>query len=322
MAVDRSYARLGLFLVIGLVVILATALLFIQRMRSREVIEMVTYTQENVSGLDVASSVRYRGVPVGRVTGLRANPGGRTIEIDFEVFTDRLTTIGLDAAQVRERAKLGLLGFSQLRTQVVSNPVTGEAYLFIDLPDNPPPPLELGFTPDRSYIPSMPTPLSALQDRVPAVLERAEMTLQTLRDIVTRIPDSLDKSDRFFTNVERIFRESELAALSADSRKFFSTTSAQIDQIAANLDGVIGKGGALVTFAEEARAAIAAADFPASNRATRDAMDQAALAADDLRRSLPVMRESLEELRELARQLQDQPESVVYGTRPAAEKSK
>jgi hypothetical protein len=51
-------------------------------------------------------------------------------------------------------------------------------------------------------------------------------------------------------------------------------------------------------------------------------MDQAALAADDLRRSLPVMRESLEELRELARQLQDQPESVVYGTRPAAEKSK
>ena len=59
MAVEKSYARLGLFLVVALVV-LATALLFIQRM-SRAVIEMVTYTRDNVSGLDVSSPVRYRG---------------------------------------------------------------------------------------------------------------------------------------------------------------------------------------------------------------------------------------------------------------------
>ena len=38
MAVEKSYARLGLFLVVGLVVVLATAIFFIQRMRSREVI--------------------------------------------------------------------------------------------------------------------------------------------------------------------------------------------------------------------------------------------------------------------------------------------
>ena len=38
MAVEKSYAHLGLFLVIALVVVLATALLFIQRIRSREVI--------------------------------------------------------------------------------------------------------------------------------------------------------------------------------------------------------------------------------------------------------------------------------------------
>ena len=75
MAVEKSYARLGLFVVVALVVILATALLFIQRMRSREVIEMVTYTRENVSGLDISSPVRYRGVPVGRVSDIRVDPG-------------------------------------------------------------------------------------------------------------------------------------------------------------------------------------------------------------------------------------------------------
>ena len=88
MAVEKSYARLGLFLVIAIVVVVATALLFIQRMRSRQVMELVTYTQENVSGLDISSPVRYRGVSVGRVSNLQVEPGGRTIEIDFELFTD------------------------------------------------------------------------------------------------------------------------------------------------------------------------------------------------------------------------------------------
>jgi hypothetical protein len=136
------------------------------------------------------------------------------------------------------------------------------------------------------------------------------------------MPDSLDRADRFFTNVERIVRESDLPTLSADSRKFFSTTSAQIEAIASNLDGLVGDEGKLSKFADDARAAIDAADLPASGRATREAMEQTSLAAEDLRRSLPAMRESLGQLRELARQLQEQPESVVHGTRPQGAKPK
>ena len=106
MAVEKSYARLGLFLVVALVVVLATALLFIQRLRSRAVIEMVTYTTDNVSGLDVSSPVRYRGVPVGRVAELRVDPRRhRTIEIDFEVFLDRLTTVGANVEQIQPHGR-------------------------------------------------------------------------------------------------------------------------------------------------------------------------------------------------------------------------
>ena len=84
---------------------------------------------------------------------------------------------------------------------------------------------------------------------------------------------------------------------------------------------MIGTEGTLVKFVEEARAAIKAADLPATNQSARDAADQTSLAADDLRRSLPAIRDSLEQLRELARQLEEQPESVVYGPRPPAEKA-
>lgn len=320
MAVEKNYARLGLFLLIALVVMLATALLFIQRAQSREVIELVTYTNENVSGLDVSSPVRYRGVPVGRVAELRVDPQGHTIEITFELFEDRLTTIGADVTRIQELADAGPA--SRLRAQVISNPVTGESYLLLDRPEKPPPPPVLDFTPTRPYVPSMSTPFDVVRDRLPEVLERAESTLRTLADIVSRVPGSLDRADRFFTNVERIFQESELPALSADSRKFFTTTSAQIEEIAADLDGLVGENGTLVKFAEEARAAINDADLPASGRAARDAAERTSLASDDLRRSLPAIRESLEQLRDLARQLQEQPESVVYGPRPSGAKPK
>src|SRR6476646_6768588 len=319
MAAEKSYARLGFFIVVVLVVAIATTVLFIQRMRSRAVIAMVTYTTENVSGLDVSSPVRYRGVPVGRVTDIRVDPRETTVEIDFEVFLNRLNTIGFNVNRVRTLADVGG-ELPRLRAQIIGNPVTGEAYLLLDVPKNPPPAMTLGFKPTLPYVPSMPSMRATVQDRLPAVLDRAEATLQTLREIVGRIPDSLDRSDRFFTNVERSVQESQLPVLSADSRKFFTTTSAQIEQIKSEMDGLIGTDGALIKFTEEARAAIKDADFPATTQSTRDAADSSRLAAEDLRRSMPAIRDSLEQMRELARQLEEQPESVVYGPRKEVEK--
>ena len=319
MAVEKSYARLGFFIVLTLVLFLVTAVFFIQRLKKRPAIGMVTYTTDNVFGLDVSSAVRLRGVPVGRVTAVRVDPRGTIVQIDFEVFLDRLNTIGLDVSRLRTITDVGGV-FPNLRAQLMGNPITGEAYLLLDQPENPPPPMELGFKPNRPYVPSVTSPFEMAQDRLPALLDRANATLATLRDIIARMPDTLDRSDRFFDNTDRIMRESELPTLSADSRKFFATTSAQIEQIRSDMDGVIGSEGSLVKFSEEARAAIKAADLPAATQAAREAADNSRLAADDLRRTLPAIRDSLQELRELSRMLEEQPESLVYGQRPPKEK--
>ncbi len=84
----------------------------------------------------------------------------------------------------------------------------------------------------------------------------------------------------------------------------------------------MGPDGSLVKLAEEARGAIRDADVPGSTQSARDALDRTSLAADDLRRSLPAIRDALEQLRELARRLEEQPESVVYGPRQPASKSR
>jgi paraquat-inducible protein B len=316
MAVEKSYARLGLFIVVVTVVVVATAVLFIQRLRSHAVIGMVTYTTENVRGLDVSSPVLFRGVHLGQVTELRVDPNGTLVEIDFEVFLDRLSSIGLDVKRIKRITDIKGT-FPRLRARTVANPVTGEAYLLLDVPQNPPPPMDLGFNPRRPYVPSMPSTFATIQDRMPELLDRTEATLQTLKDIVARVPASLDRSDRFFTDVGRVMQESDLPGLSADSRKFFDTTSTQIQQMRSDLDGVMGSQGALIKFTEEGRAAIKAADFPAMNQSARDAAENSRLAADDLRRSMPAIQDSLEEMRDLARLLQEQPESVVYGPRQA-----
>ena len=38
---------------------------------------------------------------MGRVTDLRVDPRGNTVEIDFEVFLDRLNTIGMNVSRIR-----------------------------------------------------------------------------------------------------------------------------------------------------------------------------------------------------------------------------
>ena len=320
MSVERNYTTLGLFIAIALVVILGTGVLFIQRFRAREAIAFVTYTTENVSGLDVSSPVRYMGVPVGRVTGIHVDPSAGTVQIDFEVFTDRLTEIGVNVGQLRKKI-IDIGGVSpDLRVRLAGNPVTGEAYLVIDKPKVPPPAIELGFKPNRTYISSMPSAIATIQSQLPPLLDRAEGTLTTLREVVAKLPASLDRSDRFFTNMERIMHESQLPALSADSRQFFATTTAQIDRMTSELDGLIGKEGTVAKFTEETQATLRAAELPATTKATREAANDSRLAADDLRRSLPAIRDSLEQLRELARLLEAQPESVVYGPRPAKAK--
>jgi ABC-type transporter Mla subunit MlaD len=320
MATEESHVRLGVFVVIGLMVVLATALFFVQRVRSRAVISMVTYVTENVSGLDVSSPVRYRGVPVGRVTDLRVDPTLNTIEIDFDVFEDRVSSIGGNVKRLEALVNLEMV--PRLRARVIPNPVTGDAYLLLDVPPNPPPPPSLGFTPKGHYVASIPSPLSTVENRLPQVMEQAEATLQTLREIVARIPASMDRSDRFFTNVERIMRESELPGLSADLRALSNTTTARMAEIASDIDRVMGDEGTLLKFAEEARATLHEADVPASSRAARDAAERTSLAADDLRRSLPTMRDTLEQLRELARLFEEQPEAVIYGPRQQKTKSR
>jgi methyl-accepting chemotaxis protein len=174
----------------------------------------------------------------------------------------------------------------------------------------------------------MPSRISKLEDRLPQLLERADTTLKTLREIISRMPENIERTDRFFTNIERVIRDSDLPGLSADSRQFLAATSTQlaqleqIKQITADMHRLIETQEEFAELVRDTHDTIKAADLQGTTQATRETMDRTTLAADDLRRSLPAIRESLEQLRQLARMLEEQPESVVYGPRRSASMKK
>jgi phospholipid/cholesterol/gamma-HCH transport system substrate-binding protein len=307
MAAQKDYTRLGLFLFLATIVVLGTVLFFVQRSREREVMSLVTYTDQNVTGLGSQGAVRFKGVTIGQVEAVRIDARIQMVEIQFELFVDTITDLGGEVEQVRQQVE-GLTDDKSVRVQVVGNPVTGDAYLLIDTPANPPPPMELGFVPDRPYIPSMPSALGRVTDQLPELIDRGEALLERTEQIMTRLPETLDRTDRFFDSGDRVFRDSRIPELSQDVREWLRTSSRQLEEL-------IGGEGSITTLLGEAERA----DLPETAEALRDALDQASLAAEALRRDLPAIRSSLEELRALSRLLEDQPEDLVYGRRPQEE---
>ena len=79
------------------------------------------------------------------MSGVSLHPVGTIVEINFELFLDRIRTLGGNVGRVQELAEMGL--FSNLRAMVIGNPVTGDSYLLLDIPKDPPPPMALDFGP-------------------------------------------------------------------------------------------------------------------------------------------------------------------------------
>jgi ABC-type transporter Mla subunit MlaD len=320
MAADKDYTRLGLFLIVATVVVLVTVLFVVQRVRDRPAVQLVTYTDQNVAGLRTDSLVRFKGVTVGHVRQVSVNADSRLVEISFDLFLDQLT--GMVEAEGSGDTPTEFAVPEDMRVNVVGNPISGEAYLLIDTPSPLPPPLVLGFEPDLPYMPSMPSPLANVMDRLPELIERGLALFDAADELVARLPETLDRTDAFLTsgdefmvNADEALEESDLVAFAAELRE----TIAEIDE-------VLGRDGTLAEFLTDTSTAIEDAELPSTTEALREltdggraSLERADLAIDDLRYSLPAILGAIEQLRTLARFLEEQPESVLYGRRPKGE---
>ncbi len=204
MATAKTKFSVGLFVVAGLALTVVTIIAlgmtkFLDRGKT-----YVTFFDESVQGLNIDSPVKYRGVPIGRVSTIQVAPDSRLIQVVMDI--DKGVVI-----KAHSEAQLSAVG------------ITGSMFVNLDIhpkdtPDQTPP---ITFETDYPVIPSTPSDITQVMNSLSVLYHR--LLDIDIAGISERIKESLD---HFNAAVD----DMALAELSSDAR----STLQSIDELANN----------------------------------------------------------------------------------------
>lgn len=286
------YLRVGALVLVGIALAVGFVL-FLAGGRGGPTTLVETYTPESVQGLDVGAPVRYRGVPIGRVTqiGLAgieyslAAQASRNVR-EMTEFQQVIVRFTLENRMLQNAPPLQEMVADGLRARITAQGLTGVNYVELDfVPGNRFPVNDWPWTPANPVIPSVPSTVAQVRSAAENLVARlAELPIeQIVTDIVTTM-----------NNISR--QTSEGGDLAAT----FGETARAATVIRRALEG-----GELEQALVELRGAAAAARTLIAGPELRSAVANASGAAADLRRSvarLPAAVESFERTMRTARE--------------------
>jgi paraquat-inducible protein B len=183
-----KYFRIGLFVISALLILLLGAFALGARSWFEPTLRFETYFDDTIAGINIGSPVKFRGVPMGRVTRidftpnvypqpeLAANPSVRYryILVEFEIKQALLAGLLQDNFQENLNAAIS----QGLRIRVDMAGIAGGNYLEMDRTDPllASPPLEKNWTPRYYYIPST-------KSQITQIVNSLNQTLQQLGKI-------------------------------------------------------------------------------------------------------------------------------------------
>ena len=159
---EHRYFRLGLFVILTVATLLAVLFILGGRSLFQPTLTIETYFNESVSGLDIGSPVKYRGIPLGSVSQISSSSTLYEREVPvgerkaYIVVRMKVATSQVELEQLRKEIPEYVERGLRAQTQIAG--VTGQLYISLDDPGPPiPPQLPFDWTPDYSYIPSAPS---------------------------------------------------------------------------------------------------------------------------------------------------------------------
>lgn len=295
---SRSHALVaGLFLVLFVSGALATLWWFAGP--HDEMREVVLVSQQSVTGLNPQAAVRYRGVRVGKVTRIRFDPdNSSTILVNLSVTRE---------APVSEKtaARLAFQG------------LTGQAFVLLEDGTQPNPLAQGG---DTLRLPLQP---SLVSQGIDSGME----LLRQVKETTTRINSLLDdgnreKISRTLDNVERLTSRAVTAteslgtSLAQLQRLLSADNVARVDRALKNVADASGQAGGLM---QETR------QLTGSLRQVADRLDRTLAQVDTqalantpgrVNALADQVGQTVENLDRLLRQLEEAPQSLVFGRGP------
>ena len=175
-----NYAKIGFFILFGVLLILAAITIAGARMLNRDVVKAETYFTESVAGLDVGSAVKFRGVPVGSVSevGFVYNrypqkegtpPTQDNLKQILVVMSLDPKKFGLLDTEAPDAVLLDLIK-QGLRVKLTSSGVTGLSYLELDYFENArEDALPFDWKPGHTFIPSISSTMTTIKRTVDEV---------------------------------------------------------------------------------------------------------------------------------------------------------
>jgi phospholipid/cholesterol/gamma-HCH transport system substrate-binding protein len=234
MATLKTKFSVGLFLIIGIAVIIVGIIWLGMSNYLEKGRLFVAYFDESVQGLDVDSPVKYRGVHIGRVHTIGVAPDGKLIQVVLKIESD-ITPEGDTENLVAQLKSVGITGLMFLELEQKDG----------DAEDYPP----FSFTPQYPVIATRPSEISkifrgiedifamfraldadTISNELTLVLKKVNKTIDDaqLADLINEIRTTI-KSFQAMVKTEKIDRL--LASL--------EKTSGSFNQMAVNADGGI-----------------------------------------------------------------------------------
>jgi len=301
---DVLYFRVGLFVVLGALLLVGGLVLFGAGRVFQPRVMVETYVDGSVQGIDVGSAVKFRGVTIGKVshigftsieypeqvTGTIFNYVVVVMELTHPVFPDMFSDRFAAAAESAVTAGL--------RARIEPQGITGMSYIEMDY-TNPQesPPLPLNWKPNYFYVPSAPGQLASILDSINKITTDVEHL---------NLAGIGEKTMELLTNMNQAVESADFASLSRDARKLFNDLDHAIDQAD------------FPSMAQEARAAMAKI-----SRATEDLkviltnLEPATrLNSDDIDATLSNLRIISDNLRVVTGDARRYPSRLIFGGPP------
>jgi paraquat-inducible protein B len=252
MATGTNHWKLGLFVLVGIALVLASLVVLGARNWNKASVSYVSYFDESVQGLELGSPVKFRGVTIGRVSDIDIAPNQRHVAVTSELTVQNLTQLKLS-----QGSEPLLTTQPDMRVQLAQTGITGVKFILLDYFDpvtNPAP--KLPFPVPKNYIPATPSMLKNLEsslvntaDRFPIIANNLSETMTNANaimgeiragEIPARTVDMLQQVDVAMKELNMQLKAMQAGELSREVQKnlaTFNVTMTRVNDLLEHLDG-------------------------------------------------------------------------------------
>lgn len=246
MSKKPSATVVGVFILCGALLMVAAVMIWGSGRLFEHRYKYVCYFPGSVFGLNVGAAVRYRGVPVGQVTGLRIRyeqpAGDRRLPVFIEINEKRLRELGRDGQRTSAIIPSLIDGGLRARLELESL-VTSQLYVNLDMfPDSP---IERVHA-QRGYpeIPTIPTAIEEATKSISGVL--AELKEADLAGTARSLASTIEGLNRLVNTPSIAHALKELPSTVASIRQLVQTADNTVGRVGQELQSTVGARGPVV----------------------------------------------------------------------------